>query len=81
MTKYRTVTPEEYDAFIASYPRALIVDCCGISEPPTLSHNDQTLGNWPDSAVASCKVDDYLATDNFRIDRFGRKETGWRILK
>ena len=52
--KYRPVTEDEFDRFLADYPNKLAVDVCGISEPPTISHNDFTLGAWPDSVVARC---------------------------
>lgn len=49
----KRVNKEEFEQFIASYPRPLEKDVCGISEPPLISYNDFKLGIWPDSIVAS----------------------------
>lgn len=39
--------------FINNYPRPLKYDCCGISDPPSISYNDFELANrWPYSVVA-----------------------------
>lgn len=61
----KRVTKEEYKEFINKYPRRLDVDCCGICEPPVITHNDFELANrWPYSVVArtwyySDNPDDY----------------------
>lgn len=47
------VKKDEYKEFIRNYPRRLEVDVCGISDPPSVTHNDFTLGYWPKSVVAS----------------------------
>lgn len=40
--------------FIENYPRKLVRDVCGISDPPHVSYNDFELANrWPYSIVAS----------------------------
>lgn len=49
-------TKEEFTEFVTTYPRELVLDFCAIGEPPTLSYNDPTLGQWPQCVVASCKV-------------------------
>ena len=62
---WKTVTKEELNKFIESYPRKLEVDVCCITEPPRLTFNDFELANrWPYSVVAGyfCwddKPDDY----------------------
>ena len=49
----KDVTKEEYVAFIKNYPRKLEADCCAISDPPLITHNDFELANrWPYSIVA-----------------------------
>ena len=49
----REVSKAEHLAFRKSYPRALEHDCFGAFEPPLHSWNDFTLGNWPESVVAT----------------------------
>ncbi len=63
-------TPEQYDAFLASYPRELDRHLTTICEPCQISYNDFTLGKWPQSIVACCAVEDYLLTDpdKFRMN-------------
>ena len=47
------VTKAEYEDFINKYPRRLDVDCCGICEPPLITHNDFELANrFPYSVIA-----------------------------
>ena len=53
----REVKEEELKAFVESYPRKLEIDVTQICEPPMLSYNDFTLGKWPESVVASIKLD------------------------
>lgn len=51
--KNKLVSKEEFEKFIKEYPRKLSYDCCGISEPPSISYNDFELANrWPYSVVA-----------------------------
>jgi len=53
-TKMKSVSKEEFDAFIKNYPRPLCVDVTGISDPPAISYNDFALADrWPYSIVAS----------------------------
>jgi hypothetical protein len=50
------VTKEEFEEFINKYNtniHELVRDTCHISTPPLVSYNDFSLGNWPDSIVAS----------------------------
>nr|DAK83881.1 MAG TPA: hypothetical protein [Caudoviricetes sp.] len=49
----KDVTEEEFRSFIDAYPRKLVRDVCGISDPPAVSYNDFELGVWPFSIVAS----------------------------
>ena len=51
--QYKQVTKQEFDEFIASYPRHLECDVCGICEPPAVSYNDWEIGWWSRSIVAS----------------------------
>jgi len=80
--KFKPVTPEEFDNFLLAYPRPLDRHLTAICEPPQISYNDFTLGNWPDSVVASFCIDDYLETDakKYRLVD-GRKETRHVVLK
>lgn len=56
---FKRVTKQEFDEFIAKYPRRLKVDACGISEPPSITYNDFELANrWPHSIVANTFVYD-----------------------
>jgi len=47
------VTKEEFKHFINNYPNKLIKDTYMICEPPVLTWNDFTKGDWPISVVAS----------------------------
>lgn len=49
----KQVTKQEFDEFIASYPRHLECDVCNICEPPAVSYNDWEIGWWSRSVVAS----------------------------
>lgn len=49
----KQVTKQEFDEFIASYPRHLERDVYGICEPPAVSYNDCEIGWWSRSIVAS----------------------------
>ena len=51
--QYKDVTKQEFDEFIALYPRHLERDVCGICEPPAVSYNDWEIGWWSRSIVAS----------------------------
>ena len=51
--QYKQVTKQEFDEFIASYPRHLERDVCGICDPPAVSYNDWEIGWWSRSVVAS----------------------------
>lgn len=64
----KKVTEQEFYEFVGTYPRPLVRDCCGISEPPAISYNDFELADrWPYSVVASTFAysddpDDYYYT-------------------
>ena len=82
MEKFKSVTPDEFDKFIENYPRHLEIDVYRVPEPPLQSWNDFSLGDWPESVVASASIDDDSALDNFRIvDNYSRpmKQTNWKI--
>lgn len=51
--QFKDVTKQEFDEFIASYPRHLARDVCGIYEPPVVSYNDWEIGWWSRSVVAN----------------------------
>lgn len=49
----KEVTKEEFDNFIANYPRKLDYAVLTICSPEKGQYNDFTLGDWPKSVVAS----------------------------
>jgi hypothetical protein len=52
--KFRNVTKEEFDAWLAAYPRPLVRDVYAAGEPPLVTFNDFAVAPaWPQSAVAS----------------------------
>lgn len=61
--KMKSVTKEEFLEFIKNYPRKLSFNTDGRGEPPFSTYNDFTLGNYPDSIVASCFRNDYLKNE------------------
>ena len=70
------VSKQEFLNFIENYPRKLEIDCCGISEPPSITYNDFELANrWPYSIVASTfaysdNPDDYFYEPENKKDYF-----------
>ena len=67
--KLRDVTQGEFEAFVRDYHRPLERDVYRACDPPYVSYNDLTLGDWPDSVVAS-----YIAGD-----MLGGERSGFRI--
>lgn len=53
------VTKAQFDAFLIDYAAGFTVDVCQISEPPTVTYNDFTLGDWPDSIIAKHRAKGY----------------------
>jgi hypothetical protein len=53
----KPVTKEEFERFIASYPRPLDRDIMRMAEPPVVTYNDFSLGMWPLSIVAQHTFD------------------------
>lgn len=76
MKKLTECTKEEHGAFIAAYPRPLIRDVLKTCVPEQLQHNDFSLGDWPDSVVAT--YDCYGHTPG---DIYGPDPGGWKIAK
>lgn len=52
MVKFKRVVEKEFYNFLKNYKRPLDRDCYAVCEPPSITYNDFTLGNWPDSVVA-----------------------------
>ncbi len=50
----KRVTHDEFHDFINNYPNKLEIDIVHFCEPPLKQYNDFSLGNWPESVVASC---------------------------
>jgi hypothetical protein len=48
----KSVTRDEFEQFVTTYPRVLDRDVAMMAEPPVVTFNDFTLGNWPESIVA-----------------------------
>ena len=73
--RFKDVTKQEFDEFIASYPRHLERDVCGICEPPAVSYNDWEIGWWSRSIVASTMLysdnpkDSYYEPEDKRVYR------------
>ena len=61
--KRKQVDKAAFDKFIANYPRPLACDVAGMFEPPLLTYNDFTLGNWPDSSVAAVVLNESYPKD------------------
>jgi len=61
--KLKSCTKEEFFEFVKNYPRKLSFNTTGICEPPFSSYSDFTLGEYPDSIVASCFRNDYLKNE------------------
>jgi hypothetical protein len=55
--EFKQVSKEEFQEFLAKYPRKLEHDCSGIPEPPVDTYNDFSLGVWPESIVARISRD------------------------
>lgn len=68
MKKFKQVTREEFKYFVESYPSKLVYDVCGISEPPTGTYNDFSIGKYPQSVVARISLMDGSSFYNFRKD-------------
>ena len=73
--QFKDVTKQEFDEFIASYPRYLERDVCGICEPPAVTYNDWEIGWWSRSVVANTLLYDdnpnsfYYEPENKRFYR------------
>lgn len=54
MKSLKPCTKEEFDAFLAAYPRRVERDVYMAGEPPLVTYNDFSLAPaWPQSVVAS----------------------------
>lgn len=65
----RTVTQQEFEQFIGSYPTELKTDVVTFVEPPVRTFNDFSTGQvWPESVRASISLGaGYGRADNYRI--------------
>jgi hypothetical protein len=50
--KFDKVNQQQFEEFIKTYPCRLERDVYGAFEPPLVTYNDFTEGNWPESVVA-----------------------------
>lgn len=69
-SEWVSVTREELEAYVKSYPRRLARDVCAIGEPPVVSFNDFTLGNWPESRVAVYMMEGYGPEGGYQVRKF-----------
>jgi len=54
MGQFKSVTRDEFDAFLAEYPNSLVRNVTTVCEPPNVNYNDfERAPYWPDSVVAS----------------------------
>jgi hypothetical protein len=66
----RKVSEEEFNAFVAAYPRPLAEDTSGIPVPPVTSYCDFGSGlKWPEAVVASVCRGDLMEPAEPRIFR------------
>jgi len=75
MSDFRDCSKKEMIAFIKDYPRQLERDVAGMFEPPLVTFNDFTLGNWPESVVAKYHLE--IRADN--APGWGCDEGGYQI--
>lgn len=79
----KNVSHDVFYNFIDNYPRKLEIDVSFISEPPTKTWNDFTLGVWPESIIASCRIFDdipyYTETEKNYVNKDKWLENGWTI--
>ncbi len=62
-------TLDEFNAFVKAYPRKLVRDVNGTCEPPYVTYNDFTLGDWPKSIVAGYDADPDETERTYRTTR------------
>lgn len=74
---FKEVTKEEFDNFISNYPRPLMYSALTICCPEKGQYNDFTLGNWPESVVASFNLWGYNP-DNPE-DTWGKEPCKWMV--
>lgn len=71
------VTKKRFTTFIRTYPSTLNKDVAGFFDPPLITYNDFSLGDWPDSIVAKHSFSDLMGTkpnDFYIIDSTGKEE-------
>lgn len=56
--RFKAVSAQELDDFVAQYPRGLVLDVLASYEPPLVTYNDFELGIWPESVVAHYRAAD-----------------------
>lgn len=49
----KKVDKNAFNSFINNYPKKLERDVYGVCEPPLITYNDFSKGDWPESIVAS----------------------------
>ena len=63
---FKKVTKQEYEKFINTYPRNLVMNAYGVCEPPLITANDFELAPmWPFSIVAKTWANQYLIVENY----------------
>lgn len=65
MSEMRSVTKEEFDAWVAAYPRPLVRNVWRVSEPELHGWHDFSLGDGPESLVAAVSGPTYPPDTSF----------------
>lgn len=68
---HREVTKTELAAFLATYPRRLLMHVTRICAPPYLNYYDPTLGKYPEFCVAGVMLEssmDPKLTDRYFLE-------------
>ncbi len=68
----KSVSKEEYEKYIDKYPRKLVRDVYAVCDPPLITYNDFTLGEWPNSVVASTHLYSDDVNDYFYVSESRR---------
>lgn len=66
----KKVSREEFEAFIANYPRPLARSHHYICTPTMVDYNDFTLGAWPYSSVAKTWINDQYPELHFEEEYY-----------
>lgn len=74
MSNFKKVSKQEFDAFIASYPRQLERHLLRLTQPERLQFCDKSLGVWPEFVVA-----DYATSGGNPADIWAQVPGNWQV--